>query len=156
MSVLLEMYHAIQACVSVFAGLLSAMAIYTLNQWEPQAETASRYSNKASRELHKTRTTQASGALATLSSLISSVVCVVLVSSGGSITALLISAANAAGIFLAYNHIGNFWRDKGKVPFTKTYNDGVRSSHQMLQVLAGLSISWAASTAIYLFRAIAY
>ena len=64
MSVILEMYHAIQACVSALAALLSVMAIYSLNQWEPQAETASRYSTTASKQLHKTRTTQASGALA--------------------------------------------------------------------------------------------
>ncbi|ETI27013.1 hypothetical protein G647_10112 [Cladophialophora carrionii CBS 160.54] len=156
MSVLLEMYHAIQACIGMVAALLSAMAIYNLNQWEPQAETASRYSNMASQQLHKTRTTQASGALATLLSLVSSVICVVAVSSGANTTPFLLSAANSGGLFLAYSHIGNFWREKGKVPFSRTYNDGVRSSQQLLQVLGVLGVSWATATAIYLFRAIAY
>ncbi|KIW71999.1 hypothetical protein PV04_00223 [Phialophora macrospora] len=156
MSVFLELYHAIQACISMFAALLSVMAIYNLNQWEPQAESASRYSNTASRQLHKTRTTQASGALATLLSLVSSVICVVTASSGANTTPFLLSATNTGGLFLAYSHIENFWRDKGKVPFSQSYNDGVRSSQQMLQVLGGLGISWAAATSIYLFRAIAY
>ena len=64
MSLLLELYHAVQACGSIVAGLFSAMAIYNLRQWEPQTEKASRYSNTAAHQLHKTRTTQASGALA--------------------------------------------------------------------------------------------
>ena len=64
MSVLLELYHAIQTCVSVYLGLLSAMAIYSLRQWEGQTQAASKYSNMASRQLHKTRATQTSGALA--------------------------------------------------------------------------------------------
>ena len=64
MSILLEMYHALQACVGVYLALLSAMAIYSLRQWEPQTETASKYSNVASRELQKTRATQTSGAIA--------------------------------------------------------------------------------------------
>ncbi|EXJ71113.1 uncharacterized protein A1O5_06106 [Cladophialophora psammophila CBS 110553] len=156
MSVLLEMYHATQACASVYLALLSAIAIYNLRQWEPQTESASRYSNTATRQLHKTRTTQASGVLATLSSLVSSVILVVAVSSGRNTKPFLLSAANAGGLFLAYNHIGNFWRSRATVPLASRYNEGIRSTRQMLQALGVLMVSWAASTVIYLFRAIMY
>jgi hypothetical protein len=64
MSVLLEIFHALQACGAMLAGLFSAMAIYNLQQWEPQTQTAAKYSNMAAQQLQKTRTTQASGAIA--------------------------------------------------------------------------------------------
>ncbi|KIX97726.1 uncharacterized protein Z520_06504 [Fonsecaea multimorphosa CBS 102226] len=156
MSFVLEIYHAVQACGSVYVAMLSAMAIYNLRQWEPQTESASRYSNAAARQLHKTRTTEASGVLATLFSLVSSVILVVAVSSGRNSMPFLLSAANAGALVLAYNHIANFWHGRPTVPLASSYNDGVRSTKQMLQALGGLTISWAASTVIYLFRAIVY
>ena len=87
--------------------------------------------------------------------MISSVICVIAVSSGKSTTPFLLSAINAGGGLLAYIHIANFYSDKAKVPFTQNYNDGIRASQQMLPVLGGLSASWAFSTVIYLYWAIA-
>lgn len=64
MSVGLTLFHAVQGAASVYAGLLSAMAIYNLQQREEQAEHAAQYSNTAADQLHGTRSTQTSGAIA--------------------------------------------------------------------------------------------
>lgn len=58
------MYHAVQTCVGAYTGLFSAMAIYNLKQREEQTERAAQYSTTAANQLHKTRTTQTSGAVA--------------------------------------------------------------------------------------------
>ncbi|KAH0842362.1 hypothetical protein FOPE_07750 [Fonsecaea pedrosoi] len=92
----------------------------------------------------------------TVSSFVSSVILVIAVSSDRNTMPFLLSAANAGGLALAYNHIANFWRSKATVPLASTYNDGIRATKQMLQALGVLAISWAASTTIYLFRAILY
>ena len=64
MSLYRTFYHVGQATVSAYSGLLSAMAIYNLQKHEDQTEQAAQYSNMAANQLHKTRTTQTSGALA--------------------------------------------------------------------------------------------
>jgi hypothetical protein len=85
-----------------------------------------------------------------------SIICVIAVSSEGSVTPFLLSASNAGGLVLAYKYIGEFWADKAKVPFNQTYNDGIRASQQMHQVLGWLIISWTVAATIYLYRAMAY
>lgn len=64
MSVLLTLFHAGQAAVSVYAGTFSAIAIYNLQKREEQSERAAQYLKTAADQLHKTRTTQTSGVLA--------------------------------------------------------------------------------------------
>ena len=44
--------------------MFSAMAIFNLQKREEQAKKAAQYLDTAAQQLHKTRTTQASGALA--------------------------------------------------------------------------------------------
>ena len=85
-----------------------------------------------------------------------SVICVISVSGGSDTTPFILSALNAGGLALAYKQIGDFWSEKGKVPMAESYNDGIRSSQQLHQILGGLLISWAVSAAIYLYRTIAY
>ncbi|EXJ79298.1 hypothetical protein A1O3_08800 [Capronia epimyces CBS 606.96] len=153
MPVVLTLFHAIQGAASVYAGLLSAMAIYNLQQREEQAEHAAQYSNTAASQLHKTRTTQTSGAVAAISSVISSVTLAVISSSDGrSPVPFLLSAVNAVGLGLAYRHLQNFWRGKAKVPFLSDYNDGIRASNQLQQALGALAVSWAISSVVHLWR----
>lgn len=66
----------------------------------------------------------------------------------------LLSAATAAGITFAYRHVQKFWRTKAQVPFFSDYNEGVRASQQMLQLLKALSISWGVATVVYLLQAL--
>ena len=63
MALLVSGFHAVQACLSAYTGLLSYTAIVKLQKYEERAEQAADYSNTAGHQLHKTRTTQASGAL---------------------------------------------------------------------------------------------
>ncbi|EXJ96093.1 hypothetical protein A1O1_01219 [Capronia coronata CBS 617.96] len=156
MSVGLTLFHAIQGAGSVYAGLLSATAIYNLQQREEQAEHAAQYSNTAEHQLHKTRTTETSGALAVISSVISSVALAVISSSEGqSSIPFLLSTANAIGLGLAGRHLRNFWRGKAKVPFLTDYNDGVSASNQLLQTLGVLAVSWIISSGVHLWLLLA-
>lgn len=77
-------------------------------------------------------------------------------SSGRNATPFSLSALNAGALYLAYNHVSAFWRDKAKMPLAPSYNEGVASSQQMLKIIGGLSVSWAVSTVVYLFRAFLY
>ena len=56
-------YHVAQLCLNGYTGYLSYVAISKLLTWEQNAETAAKYSNVAAEQLHKTRTTQAAGAV---------------------------------------------------------------------------------------------
>jgi len=67
---------------------------------------------------------------------------------------LLLSTVTTGGIILSYRHIQHFWRDKAKVPFFSDYNDGIRASQQMIQLLGILSGSWALATVVYLCLAL--
>ena len=64
MNYLLPMVHTVQVYISGNALRNSYTAITNLNQYEDRAETAAKYLSTAEKELHKTRTTQTSGALA--------------------------------------------------------------------------------------------
>ncbi|KIX06979.1 uncharacterized protein Z518_04955 [Rhinocladiella mackenziei CBS 650.93] len=152
MSVVLSLFHAAQACASVGTGLLSAMAIYNLKQREGQAETAAQWSNMAAHQLHKTRTTQTIGALATVSSLVSSVILAIGPSSDRSKWPFMLSLTNAIGIALTYKHLRNFWRNKAKALYLSDYNEGITASNQMRQVLGVLAVSWAVVTVMYLWQ----
>lgn len=57
-------YHLAQACLCGYTGFLSYTAIQKLLLYEERTEQAAQYSHTAADQLHKTRTTQASGAVA--------------------------------------------------------------------------------------------
>ena len=63
MSAFLPLLHAPQACLSAYVVYLSSIAVPKLQQYEEKSEKAAQYSNAAEHQLHKTRTTQTSGAL---------------------------------------------------------------------------------------------
>ncbi|KIW51142.1 hypothetical protein PV05_09891 [Exophiala xenobiotica] len=149
-TVVLSLFHATQTCIGVYTGLFSAIAIYNLKQREEQTEQAARYSRTAAQQLHKTRTTQTSGALATISSVLCSII-LAIGPTGGKKLPLFLSIANAGGIILAYRHIADFWRHKVKVPFFQDYNEGIRASNQMLQAFQILSGTWIFAVVLYLW-----
>ena len=60
----LPIAHAGQSAVSLYGLYTSYVAITNLQKYEKQTEKAAKYSGTAEHQLHKTRTTQASGALA--------------------------------------------------------------------------------------------
>jgi hypothetical protein len=56
--------HAFQAAFSAYNLYLSAIAVTKLQKYEEKSEKAAEWSNVAATQLHKTRTTQASGTAA--------------------------------------------------------------------------------------------
>jgi hypothetical protein len=64
MSFLLPIFHVGQVIGSAYTATFSVIAITNLSKREEQTERAAKYSNTAAHQLHKTRTTQTSGALA--------------------------------------------------------------------------------------------
>lgn len=65
-SPILTILHAAQAAFSAYNLYLASISIRNLQTYEDKAEKAAEYSNIAASQLHKTRTTQASGTIAVL------------------------------------------------------------------------------------------
>ena len=63
-SVILPLAHALQAGTSIYGLYNSCISITNLQQYEEKSEKAAEWSNTAAHQLHKTRTTQTTGALA--------------------------------------------------------------------------------------------
>jgi hypothetical protein len=63
MSAFLPLLHVPQACLSAYIIYLSSVVVPKLQRYEEKSEKAAEYSNFAEQQLHKTRTTQTSGAL---------------------------------------------------------------------------------------------
>lgn len=56
--------HVLQSILCIEGLYVSYVSITNLRQYEEQTKQAAKYSNTAEHQLYKTRTTQASGALA--------------------------------------------------------------------------------------------
>lgn len=60
----LQALHGAQAALSVYGLYVSYISITNLQKYEQKAEKAAEWSETAGDQLHKTRTTQASGTVA--------------------------------------------------------------------------------------------
>ena len=67
-------FHLAQSCLNAYTGYLSHNAIARLLTWEQTAERAAKFSSEAAEQLHKTRTTQAAGAISVSSESSSAVI----------------------------------------------------------------------------------
>ncbi|MCJ1460649.1 hypothetical protein MMC28_011031, partial [Mycoblastus sanguinarius] len=124
------------AILSVYAGQKSYIAINSLSSDKDRAERAAKYSDKAARELWRTRLTQASGAATVLFSLISSFAIIFLSTASG-----LLSIFNVAASAAAYMYISGFWKAKAEVPFiAREYNEAIRKSNDLRRLLVALGI----------------
>ncbi|MCJ1439215.1 hypothetical protein MMC27_008606 [Xylographa pallens] len=143
-TLILPTFHAGQALLSAYGLYTSYISITNLQQYEASSEKAAEYLDTAAHQLHKTRITQASGALAILTSLLTSLA----LCTRPSISASTAAALNVgvAGLALAAMlHVGNFWRGKARVPFVEGYNEGMRRTEELRKVLGWLAMSWAAT-----------
>ncbi|MCJ1322162.1 hypothetical protein MMC15_007508 [Xylographa vitiligo] len=143
-TLLLPTLHAGQALLSAYGLYTSYISVTHLQQYESTSEKAAEYLSAAAHQLHKTRTTQASGALAILTSLLTSLTLL----ARPSIPLPTAAAANVAVGALtlgAMLHVGNFWRGKARVPFVEGYNEGMRRTEELRRVLGWLAMSWAAT-----------
>lgn len=62
-SKVLAALHGVQALLGLYNLYLASISIKNLHQYEEKSEKAAEWSNEAERQLHKTRTTQATGVL---------------------------------------------------------------------------------------------
>lgn len=60
----LRLMHVCQVAISAYGGVQSYVAITNLQNYEQTAKKLAEWSSEAERQLKKTRTTQASGAIA--------------------------------------------------------------------------------------------
>ncbi|KAI4696758.1 uncharacterized protein J4E88_000936 [Alternaria novae-zelandiae] len=148
--------------VSVFQlGLTSALSAYglylsyqnitRLQQYEKQSEKAAEWSNTAAQRLHKTRSTQTSGTVTLLLSLLTSVALLTIPSLSSPKILIGTGAANAAATYLARVHMKNFWNDKTqtKIPFVEKFNEAIRGSELVVLLLGTLSLGWAAASGVW-------
>ncbi|KAI1504840.1 hypothetical protein F5X99DRAFT_328987 [Biscogniauxia marginata] len=153
---ILVIIHLVQSALAAYGGLRSYAAINNLLKYENAAKKASRFSNEAARQLHKTRTTQASGAIALVLSLCASLN---LAASGwvfGMLPRYLSSPAMLAVVFLARKHMQEYWAAKdGKtvgteIPLPKMdqYNEAQGETEELLKVLGWLAVSWAGTSLV--------
>lgn len=105
MAFVLPAFHVGQAILASYTTLLSYTSIVKLNTYEEMSEKAASYSNTAEHQLHKTRTTMTSGALATLSSLLSPIALIVVFPKTEPRQLFLISMFNTAATAFAFSHI---------------------------------------------------
>ena len=63
-SAILTLVHASQAAFGIYNLYLASISISNLQGYEDMSKKAAKYSNTAEQQLHKTRTTQASGTIA--------------------------------------------------------------------------------------------
>lgn len=156
---LVQVLHLGQAALAGYGAQQSYIAITNLQKYEDASKKLAKYSNEAERQLYKTRTTQASGAVSVLVSLFVSLFLVFRGSSSSFIVRYLSSPAMAGAILLARTHMQQYWTGKDgktvgmRIPLPKMdgYNDAQKKTEELLKVLEWLMLSWIATTFVAVF-----
>jgi hypothetical protein len=138
------MLHTIQAGMSGYALYNASIAIPRLQQYEDMSKTAAKYSSTAAHELHKTRTTQAAGAISGLISAGTSISLLFGLVSPGS-KSMLFTALSGMSCAAATLYIGQFYENKSKIITMTDYNSAITSSKSIRGQLALLSLLWGVS-----------
>ncbi|KAK8055703.1 hypothetical protein PG993_000930 [Apiospora rasikravindrae] len=149
---LLQVLHIAQAALAVYGGQQSIQAIQNLQKYEETTQKLAKYSNEAERQLKKTRTTQAAGAIALLLSLVASVMLAFRGHSYGFLVRTLASPFMTGLLFLARQYVQDYWGGGKRVPLPKmgSYNDAQKQTEDLLQVLEKLMFSWFATSVLCL------
>ncbi|KAF2175670.1 hypothetical protein K469DRAFT_609814 [Zopfia rhizophila CBS 207.26] len=130
------------AALSGYGAYLSYNNITRLQRYEEQTKKAAQHSNTAAERLQKTRTTQGSAAITIALSLITAISLVLLQHTEHHSITQAISLVNATTLLVARVHVANFWNDKAKVPFVEGYNEAIKGSGSLENVLALLGCGW--------------
>jgi hypothetical protein len=152
----LQILHLGQAALAGYGAQQSYIAITNLRKYEETSKKLAKYSNEAERQLHKTQTTQASGAVSVLLSLLVSLFLVFRGSSQNVLVRYLASPVMVAAVFFARTHIQDYWAGKDgktvgkRVPLPKMedYNEAQRKTEELLKVLEWLMFSWFATSLV--------
>ncbi|KAI0910169.1 hypothetical protein F4823DRAFT_562227 [Ustulina deusta] len=158
---LLKLAHLAQIVIAVYGAMQCQVAISRLVEYEDATKKLAKISGEVERQLHKTRTTQAAGAIAILASFAASVLLITRGASYGPLVRYLVSPIMALAVFAARAYLRDFWARKSgkpvtanKIPLPKMegYNEALERTQKSLQVLGWLTISWAASSALALIE----
>ncbi|TVY85914.1 hypothetical protein LAWI1_G008608, partial [Lachnellula willkommii] len=141
-SLFLRILHLGQAAFSAYNLYLSSISISNLQKYEETSKKAARYSKEAARQLHKTRTTQASSEIAGLTTFLTSAYLVF--ASGSKFWGAFLALANVAVLVLVRDHVGRFWKGAAKIPAPKMgeYNEAVSKTQEVRLNMAYLAASW--------------
>ncbi|KAH7136077.1 hypothetical protein B0J11DRAFT_519871 [Dendryphion nanum] len=144
MSLLTPLPHLFTTTLSTYALYLSYQNITRLRTYESQSEKAAEWSNTAADRLQRTRTTQAGSTIALTLSLLTST-SLLFTSSSSSPYFPYLCLVSAAYLGAARIHSGRFWNEKEqtRIPFLQKFNDAVRGSERVVQVLGLLAWTWA-------------
>ncbi|KAF2259232.1 hypothetical protein CC78DRAFT_537242 [Lojkania enalia] len=129
------------APVSGYSLFLSYNIIIRLQHYESQSEKAAEWSKMAAARLHKTRTTQATGAIAISVSLFTSVA---LVFPFLRSICMPLALLNTLALISSRIHFGGFWnaQKQTEVPFVEKFNEAVRGSERLCNLLGLLAWGW--------------
>jgi len=171
-TVYLQLMFLCQVVLSGWGAYQSYIAITNLRKYEETTKKLAKWSSEVENQLNKTRTTQASGAIAVctqslhvalallmkvsqmLASLISSVVLSVAGASLPSLVRYTLGPIMLLAVLVARNHIKGYWApNDGKtvgtrvpLPNMEDYNEAQRRTEELLQTLEYLEYGWAASS----------
>lgn len=159
---LLQLLHLAQIALVAYGGQQSYVAIRNLQKYEDKSEKAAQYSSEAARQLRKTRTTMASGAVALLVSGLMAMLLVVWGPYWDTMRRALVSPVLLITTDLARNYIQNYWAGGNgtsvgaRVPLPKMgdYNEAQRRVEQLLKVLGWLVLAWGATSLVEVTSAV--
>jgi len=150
MALPLRLLHLAQAALSLYAASTSYTAITNLQKYEATTKKLAKWSGTVEEQLQKTRTTQGTGAVTILLSLLTSSTLALI---PGSLPRWLLFMASPAVVLVsavARQYIKGFWANgDGKsvgtrvpLPNMEDYNRAQRATEELLQVLQWLEYSW--------------
>ncbi|KAG4443530.1 hypothetical protein IFR05_001003 [Cadophora sp. M221] len=147
-SAILSIIHVSQAAFGIYNLYLASISISNLQGYEDMSKKAAKYSNTAEQQLHKTRTTQASGTIALLFSVLSSAY--LIFGSPGTGALQGVTGVNLLALVAARKHVGGFWKSKARVPIPGVgdYNEATKNTQEVRLNLAYLIASWLAVGAV--------
>ncbi|XP_014550343.1 hypothetical protein COCVIDRAFT_80104, partial [Bipolaris victoriae FI3] len=122
--------------------------ISRLRRYEDASRTAARYSDTAAQKLRKTQVTQASGVVATVISLASSLY--ILASPSGS-REVVTAGVNTVICAAAYAHMAGFWNEKEqtRIPLASDFNEAIRGSEKVVLLLGTLGLGWGVAAGMW-------
>lgn len=155
MALPLRLLHAAQAILSLYGGYSSYIAITNLQKYEATTKKLAKWSSTVEEQLQKTRTTQGTGAVTLLISLLASSGLAFAPPSSSwlfylaSPAVVLVSAA-------ARQYIKGFWANAdGKsvgtrvpLPNMEDYNQAQLATEDLLRILQWLEYSWVATALV--------
>ncbi|KAJ4304804.1 hypothetical protein N0V90_000332 [Kalmusia sp. IMI 367209] len=137
--------------LSSYGLYLCYQNIMRLQIYEEQAQKAAKWSNTAAKRLNKTRATQTSG---TIALGISAFTAVLLILTKLSVTPhVVLSGIGGVASVLAQIHMKSFWNEKEQVqvPLMGKFNQAVRGSEEVVQLLGGIAAAWVAAGLLAFF-----